>query len=278
MKETVDLFGNKVINIIPSRKKPALKTLFDDYEGFVDKFEPKKTTDDCYTPSEIFDCVLHFLATKFDLNNKEVIRPFFPGGDYESVDYPHGCVVVDNPPFSIISKIARFYIERNIDFFLFAPHMTLFSANIDCTAIVCGADIVYENGAKVKTSFLSNMLGGCRVLGAPDLYKELITINENKKVGLPKYKYPENVLTVSMVQKYVELGIHIEIDKGDVYHCGGLDSQKKHKKGLFGSGFLLSEQATAEKLAAEKLAAEKDNTITWELSDREKIIIKSLGK
>lgn len=23
---------------------------FNDYEGFVDKFKPKKTTDDCYTP------------------------------------------------------------------------------------------------------------------------------------------------------------------------------------------------------------------------------------
>lgn len=23
---------------------------FRDYEGFVEKFEPKKTTDDCYTP------------------------------------------------------------------------------------------------------------------------------------------------------------------------------------------------------------------------------------
>lgn len=278
MKETADLFGNNVINVIPSKKKPAPKTLFYDYEGFVDKFEPKKTTDDCYTPPEIFNCVLHFLATKFDLNNKEVIRPFFPGGDYESVDYPSGCVVIDNPPFSILSKIARFYIERNIKFFLFAPHMTLFSANIDCTAIVCGADIIYENGAKVKTSFLSNMLGDYRVLSVPDLYKELMAINESKKVRLPKYKYPENVLTVSMVQKYVELGIPVEIDKGDVYHCASLDSQKKHKKGLFGGGFLLSEQATAEKLAAEKLAAEKDNTIIWELSDREKTIIKSLSQ
>lgn len=23
---------------------------FEDYEGFVEKFKPKKTTDDCYTP------------------------------------------------------------------------------------------------------------------------------------------------------------------------------------------------------------------------------------
>ena len=28
------------------------KDKFEDYEGFVDKFKPKKTTDDCYTPPE----------------------------------------------------------------------------------------------------------------------------------------------------------------------------------------------------------------------------------
>ena len=26
---------------------------FEDYEGFVDKFKTKKTTDDCYTPPEV---------------------------------------------------------------------------------------------------------------------------------------------------------------------------------------------------------------------------------
>lgn len=26
------------------------KELFEDYEGFVEKFKTKKTTDDCYTP------------------------------------------------------------------------------------------------------------------------------------------------------------------------------------------------------------------------------------
>ena len=266
-----DLFGHKIINI-PITKKKKAKTLFSDYDSFLDKFEDKKTTDDCYTPSIVYDCVLRYVNSKFDINNYNIIRPFYPNGDYESIDYNDEFIVVDNPPFSIISKIARFYIERNIKFFLFAPHMTLFSSNLDCTAVVCGADIIYENGAKVKTSFMSNMLGDFRVIGAPDLYKELTAINKNNKVNLPIYRYPDQVLTVSMVQKYVELGIPFEIGKESVYHCGGLDSQKKHKKGLFGSGFLLSEKA-----AAEKAAAEKKNVIVWELSNREKEIIKSLG-
>ena len=31
-----------------------------DYEAFVGKFEPKKTTDDCYTPPEVYDAVLGY--------------------------------------------------------------------------------------------------------------------------------------------------------------------------------------------------------------------------
>jgi hypothetical protein len=41
---------------------------------------------------------------------------------------------------------------------------------------------------------------------------------------------------------------------------------------MFGSGFLLSEKAAAEKAAAEKAAA-----LRWELSEREKKIIRGLG-
>lgn len=33
------------------------KHLFEDYDGFVEKFKPKKTTDDCYTPPDVYDCV-----------------------------------------------------------------------------------------------------------------------------------------------------------------------------------------------------------------------------
>jgi hypothetical protein len=55
--------------------------------------------------------------------------------------------------------------------------MTLFSSNLKCTAIVVGGDIVYENGATVKTSFLSNMFGNIRILGAPELYNDLKATN-----------------------------------------------------------------------------------------------------
>ena len=54
--KVVDLF-NQEEHIFTNRKKRQ-KGLFDDYDGFVEKFKPKKTTDDCYTPPAVYDYVL----------------------------------------------------------------------------------------------------------------------------------------------------------------------------------------------------------------------------
>ena len=99
--KTVDLFGNEQIQLI-EKKKTSNKTLFTDYEGFVDKFEAKKTTDDCYTPNAVYDVILEFVKQNYNLKGIEIIRPFYPDGDYESIEYPKNCIVIDNPPFSIV--------------------------------------------------------------------------------------------------------------------------------------------------------------------------------
>lgn len=51
-----------------------------------------------------------------------------------------------------------------------------------------------------------------------------------------------------------------------------LDSQRKFKKSIFGNGYLISGKKAAELKAAELKAAEN----VWELSEREKEIIKTL--
>jgi hypothetical protein len=284
--ETIDLFGNRVVEIRQTGKKKP-KGLFDDYEGFVDKFKPKLTTDDCFTPPDVYNCVLKYVSDNFDLGNRVVVRPFFPGGDYEMADYPDGCVVIDNPPFSILAKIVRFYQKKGIHFFLFAPHLTLFSPIVHCTAVVCSGDVVYENGATVKTSFLSNLFGDLCVLSAPELYKSLREL-PRPKVCLPKYSYPPNVLTVSMVAKMAENGIPFRLEHSQVFRVGRLDCQKRYGKAIFGKGFLLSESAAAKaaKAAAAAKAAEAaeaaeaanpyTDIIKWELSSREWNIVRSL--
>lgn len=78
----------------------------EDYQAFLEKFEAKKTTDDCYTPDNIYDAVRDWVAEKYEIGNAAIVRPFYPGGDYKSEKYPSGCVVIDNPPFPLFQKSA----------------------------------------------------------------------------------------------------------------------------------------------------------------------------
>ena len=258
----------------------------EEYQEFLKKFEAKKTTDDCYTPDNIYDAVRDWAVEKYEIGNAAIVRPFYPGGDYKSEKYPSGCVVIDNPPFSIISEICEWYTSKRINFFLFAPTLTLLgimrgSANY----VACGCGVVYENGASVNTSFVTNM-GGNKIVAAADL-REILD-DENKKNlkklhrELPKYSYPDEVLTATMLCYMAAHGVSLEISERDAHFIRALDAQKASGKGLFGSGFLLSEKAAAEKAAAEKAAAEKAaaekvNTDIWKLSEREWTIVRGLG-
>lgn len=58
-----------------------------EYEAFVDKFKPKLTTDDCYTPPEVYEVVKNWACAKYGIDPAKIVRPFYPGGDYESFDY-----------------------------------------------------------------------------------------------------------------------------------------------------------------------------------------------
>ena len=264
-----DLFGNDIPDVI-SRKK---SDVFNDYDGFVEKFKPKKTTDDCYTPPAVYDAILGWLRENADIEGREIVRPFYPGGDFERFEYPEGCVVVDNPPFSIITKICRWYMAHKIDFFLFAPHLTLFSArNIEWTCIVNCAPIIYENGANVATDFVSTLFGDIRIMTAPELRRRIVAACKQEKPQLPKYKYPNNVTSAALLGK---IAPHVEfvVRASECQFISRLDSQKV---GIFGGGVILSDAKAAEKAAAEKVA-ERD-AVVWNLSAREKNIIKMLSQ
>lgn len=261
------------------------------YEEFVEKFKPKKTTDDCYTPPYIYDAVKSWAANEYGLEGRPVVRPFYPGRDYENYEYPENGVVIDNPPFSVLSKILDFYLERRIDFFLFAPTLTIFShiqnRPVNCVIIDCA--IEYENGAKVRTSFVTNM-GDYKINVCSGLTVALSAIQREAlkkvKAELPKYDYPDELLTAAKIQKIAKY-CDLKIKGSDVAFVRTLDAQRTHKKTIFGGGFLLSEKSTAEKLkaekaAAEKAAAEKANAEkvgaeVWGLSDRELEIIRELS-
>lgn len=270
-----------VAEVATSRSR---QQVFEDYDGFVEKFNPKNTTDDCYTPPEVYDAILGWLRENVDIEGREIVRPFYPGGDFERFEYPEGCVVVDNPPFSIISKICRWYMAHKIDFFLFAPHLTLFSTrNIEWTCIVTCAPVIYENGANVNTDFVSNLFGDIRIMTAPKLRRRIVEAckqyhKQNCK-QVPKYRYPYNVTSAALLGKIAPY-VDFVIRSSECRFISRLDSQIGGA-GIFGGGVLLSNAKAAEKAAAakaaEKAAAERES-IVWELSNRERRIIDELSK
>ena len=94
--------------------------------------------------------------------------------------------------------------------------------------IICDAQIVYENGAMVRTSFVSNMDGDIVAQTAPHL-TDLINeaVNALKKLSvreLPKYYYPEHVLTAAMLQRYSKHGIEFSVKRGDCEFLPCLDA------------------------------------------------------
>ena len=252
----------------------------DDYGAFVEKFKPKKTTDDCYTPTEVYEVIKDWACSEYGIDTAKIVRPFYPGGDYESFDYSDGKVVVDNPPFSILSKICAFYRDRGIPFFLFAPNLTIFSSTSRNGAhmLVTCCDIEYANGAIVKTSFVTSF-GDDLIRTAPDLTKlvndTVERVRRESRKHPPKYAYPQELLTVTRLNKVGKAGVDFRVKASDVAFTARLDSQKAVKKGIFGGGYLMSEAKAAELKAAELKAAE-DVTV-WPLSDSEKRVIENLG-
>lgn len=253
------------------------------YEQFVDKFKPKLTTDDCYTPPIVYDAVKSWACIEYGIDPQRIVRPFYPGGDYENFDYPSDCVVLDNPPFSILSKICEFYLDQGIPFFLFAPSLKLFSRKVvmRMNHIICDADIEYENGAIMRTSFVTSFGGDTIAETQPhltQLVKQAVDqVKSQKRVSLPKYEYPDNIVTSAMMQRYAKYGVYFSIKRRDCVPVSALDSQRASGKSIFGCGLLLSHKAAAEKAATEKAATEKAAAVKWVLSQRELNIIESLG-
>ena len=252
------------------------KEKLEDYEAFVEKFKPKLTTDDCFTPPAVYGAVLEWVRDKYDLGDAPIIRPFRPGGDYQSEEYPEGCVVVDNPPFSILASIRRWYTERGIKYFLFAPALTIFMRDmIDC-AVCTFANIEYANGAKVRTSFVTNLDTVNAAITTPEL-KDIIEEackKENKQQ--PKLNYPKCVLMATRLGRLSSKGEEIEIPRSDTYFIRQLESQKPLRKAMYGAGFLLSSDMTRRLARAEARAEAQVEEYTFDLSERELEIIREL--
>ena len=281
-----------------------------EYQEFLKKFEPeiKKTTDDCYTPEVVYEAVADWVANEYGLSRANFVRPFYPGGDYQKERYKKSDIVVDNPPFSIMAEILYFYNKNGIRYFLFGPHLTLFSStNSRCTCLPIGVSVTYANGANICTSFLTNLEDkNIRFRSEPRLYEAVRKANdinrkrvikENGKMHA-KYIYDDHIVSTPFLAQCSRLGFDFVATVDETEAIDQLDSQKAEKKAIFGKGYLISERLLAErnrfeeeryerevafqkKMEAEKVEKDKEaraEATVWELSDRERAIIAQLSQ
>lgn len=243
------------------------------YDEWLAKFDDNnkpKTSDDTFTPPAIYEIVKNYAIKKYGLEGRRVVRPFYPGGDYQNFNYKEGDVVIDNPPFSILKKIKSFYVKNKIDFFLFAPGLMMFNKSdreMNINYIMVGETVKFENGAKVPVGFATN-LGDNLIETAPELAKAIRNAQNTKKVK-PSRIYPPNVITSARINAIARKGVALKIN-GDVKYIAKMDAMKSYGMGtLFGGGLLLKNKEAKKIIEAEKTIKEKP-TITLELSEREK--------
>lgn len=243
------LFGDEAERPAPKKRsgRSANPIIFRDYESFVAKFsDTPKTTDDCYTPQDVYEAVVDYVRkySKFEFKpDTPILRPFYPGGDYINADYLEDGVVIDNPPFSMFTKIVKFYTERGIPFFLFGPGMTIFSCCKYCTAIVVGVNVTFHNGAVVRLNFASNIFGDLYCKTAPELTEAIKACpSQNTKVELPAYRWPDTVVRVSTLQTIANGGGHFEVRRDE----GFCHRSPVQGRDAFGNSIVLYSQTQAQ--------------------------------
>ena len=117
--------------------------------------------DEFYTPKRVYEVIKNWAVKRYGLEGREVIRPFYKGGDYKRANYPERCVVIDNPPFSIGSQIVDFYLEKGIDFFLFCQTQKglnqLKGREGRISFIACGARVNFGGAIRVSPDSIADL-------------------------------------------------------------------------------------------------------------------------
>lgn len=181
--------------------------IFSNYEAFTAKFERKKTTDDCYTPETVMEVVNNYVASRYGRDASRFVRPFYPDKDYKTEEYPDGCTVVDNPPFSILSSIIDYYQANGVPFFLFGPKDSVLQAVHKCAVLCLDSTMTFHNGANININFFTNLEPAGRLRNDPGFRKELAAANLKaiqRKVRRPHVFHP-CALTLGKVLKVAKV-------------------------------------------------------------------------
>ena len=222
------------------------KEKFEDYEGFVEKFKPKKTTDDCYTPETVYTAI-SILSQIIQFYTEHNIKFFLFAPTLTSCRYGDFCTVL------VVGVDVTYANGAVVD--------TSFVTNLEPHEVRARTEPVLYSA--VKSANQANL--------------------KKQKKQMPKYIYPLEIATTAAMRPYSRLGINFCIPRTESVRVSSLDSQKKAGKAVYGNGWLVSERVKmererAEREKAEREKAEREKADKWELSKRECEIISNLGK
>lgn len=241
------------------------------------------STDECYTPPAVYDTVLDYAVDRYNLQGKHIVRPFIPGGDYQKYVYDENDVVVDNPPFSMTTKIVNWYIDHNIPFFLFINGLYGVSLSRGlhgkATVINTNANISFyhkPNNKAVKLGFVTNLEPKNVILrGDVALTNKLNGLVKKKAPN--KYQYPENMIRNSDVLAALRRGVELQLTTNNCLFKDNLDYNKEHKLvDVHGGCYLVDDNVYNEYKAAMEKVPPSTHHVTF--SEREKAIIEKLNK
>lgn len=239
------------------------------------------STDECYTPPAVYDTVLDYAIKRYQLKGKHIVRPFIPGGDYQKYVYAKNDVVVDNPPFSMTTKITKWYIDHNIPFFLFIN--CLYGVSLSrglhgkATVIVTDAPVSFYNKGsekRIKLGFVTNLEPKNIIIrGDVTLTNRLNGLV--KKKSFKRFHYPANFLKNNDILSALQRNVELKLTTDNCLFEDNLDYHKAQQVKVFGGGYLVNDKLYNE--FKESLTHDLAGTYCVTLSTREQKIIEQLN-
>lgn len=266
------------------KKRPGANLTPEEYEEWIKGFEVPHTTDECHTPVPLYNALLTYFLKKYNLKDKNIIRPFYPGGDFENYPYSEGDVVFDNPPFSLTARIIRFYTSQNIPFIIFLPAQTCLHYAHLCTLIIPREQMTFSNGARVAVAFATNLTPEIVAESDPELEEVLKKVEKERaqKKARPSYDYPPETLSFSKIATFSNAGVPYKLERTNYL----IFIKKLNGRELFAGRVVITDSEAekvkelkekAEVLKAEKLKKEKTK-INLTFSEEQKEEIEKLKK
>lgn len=221
----------------------------EDYLNYISKFEKKLTTDDTFTPPAVYEVVQRWVCNRYGIEESKIVRPFYPDGDYRSEDY-NDKIVVDNPPFSILGQIIDYYKSVGVKFFLFAPGLSSFHYLKKNISVVCTyTTLAYDNGAKICTSFLTNLEPEPAVFTSKELKDDLEETQQKKKNCIQNI-YPRGCYTASHLSIASDKGVdvYIKYSKDDVVKA--MRDEEGNEVQMYGAAILVRDNDLIDRIDA----------------------------